>query len=65
MAEGGGGGTDVGASLAVSSSATSGAQVTHGNKNITTGGAGKGNTQTYVVIAAISGIAIVYLVTKT
>ncbi len=59
--EGGGGGYDFGLALSTASSATSGAQVTHGNKTINAGG---GNS-TLLVPAIIGVVAIVGLLVLT
>lgn len=66
QAQGGGGGYDLGASLSVSTSATSGAQVTHGNK--TTGGASDSNSVSkwipFAIVGAAVVVAVVFLVRK-
>jgi len=60
---GGSGGYDIGASLAAAATATSGSQVTHGNKQIGTSG-GTPNWILPVIVAAAVIVAVVFLVRK-
>lgn len=59
---GGGGGYDIGLALSTASSATSGGQITHGNKTIYAGGTG---AQQYLVPGIIGTVAIVGLLILT